>query len=124
MTIVHANKRFFFISLLAIELAFVCLVRVRMFLEVTIFIYDAGASIKTMVVAGAKGETIFVLSKTFVHLIVVSIRIRKAFIQEYVAVILANVGQIERIAGFVENGCGRTSLFMLEKLCFVSSVIS
>ena len=124
MTIVHANKRFFFISLLAIELAFVCLVRVRMFLEVTIFIYDAGASIKTMVVAGAKGETIFVLSKTFVHLIVVSIRIRKAFIQNYVAVILANVGQIERIAGFVENGCGRTSLFMLEKLCFVSSVIS
>lgn len=122
MTVVHANKGFLLESLFAIELTFVGFVRVRVFRDHIIFIFDAGTSFKAMVVAGTVGETVFVLSKTLVHLIVVAVRIREALIQDNVAVILANVGQIERVAGFIENGCGRTSLFLLQKLSFILSV--
>ena len=119
MTIIHANKRFLLKSLSAIELTFVCFVRERVFFDFPIFIFNARASFDAVVVTGAVGKTFFMLSETFVHLVVVAIRIRDAFVQNHVTVIFANIRQIERIAGFVENGACRPSLFLLEKLCSI-----
>jgi hypothetical protein len=80
MTIIHANKRFFLESLFAIELTFVGFVCVRVFRDLTIFILDAGTSFRAPEVTRAVGKTVFVLSKTLVHLIVVAVRICEALV--------------------------------------------
>jgi hypothetical protein len=80
MTIIHANERFFLESLFAIELTFVGFVRVRVFRDLTKFIFDAGASFRAKEVTRAVGKTVFVLSKTLVHLIVVAVRICEALV--------------------------------------------
>ena len=116
MTIIHANLRFFVESFLAIELTFVSFVGIRVLRNFKrIFILYTRAAMNAVVVTGAVGEAVFMLSKTFVHLIVVAIRIRDAFVQNNVAIIFTNIRQIERIASFVENGACRTDLFLLEK---------
>jgi len=74
MTIIHANKCFIFKSFFAIELTFVGFVGPRVWCYFkSFFIFNTRASVNAVVVAGAVGKAIFMLSKTFVHLIVVSV---------------------------------------------------
>jgi len=74
MTIIHANECFILKSFFAIQLTVVSFVGVRVFRNLfSFFISNARASMKAMVVTRAEGKAIFVLPKTFVHLIVVAI---------------------------------------------------